>query len=1474
MIGMLAHWLEQRYWLLGTATLVIGLIGLSDPAPEPSTLTRVLSTSVEHAPSGSPPHDTPGLERSATPSARFVQPGLSFEPNQGQTEASVLFLARGRGHTLFVTDNALVSVLPAPSTPRASSPADRHAAPTGPRPTPDDRAAAPLPPQVVQLGFVGANAQPRFVGLDPLPGVSHYFIGNDPERWHTNVPHYARLRAEGLYEGIDLTLYEPRENGHATGRLEYDLILAPGADPAAIRLSVKGAESAEIDAEGHLRLKLANGGELIQRAPRVYQRLDGHERAIPASYVRLESSPQDIQVALAEPGQDSLPETLVGFQIAAYDRTQPLVIDPVIEYSTYFGGSEDENGSPHWFDDAGNVYLSGETSSNDLPTSNAFQADFGGDQDLFVAKVSPNGQLLYSTYFGGDGYESGDINWRDGSGNLQLLGETSSTNLPTLNAVQTNFGGDQDLFIAKLSPDGQLLYSTYFGGDGYESDNLSWSDDAGNFHLSGETSSTNLPTLNAFQANFGGGQDLFIAKLSSEGRLIYSTYFGGSGDESGDISSDLYWYNDSTDLYLQGTTSSTDLPVLNAFQPNFGGGTDLFVARVSPEGRLIYSSYFGGSGYESGDLFWLDDSGDLYLSGTTSSSDLRTLNAFQPNSGGGDDLFIAKLSPEGQLRYSTYFGGSEDESGRIHELDSAGNLFLFGTTSSRDLPTLNALQAQFGGGSDLFIAKLSSEGQLRYSTYFGGDGDESSDFYRFDDAGNLYLSGSTSSSNIPILNAFQPNFGGGLDIFVAKLNSDGQLLYSSYFGGDGSESSYPQFDSAGNLYLSGSTSSTNLPTRNALQSTFGGGKESYFINDLFIAKLNPDGQLIYSTYFGGDGYESGYIRFDGSNNLYLLGSTSSSNLPILNAFQPNFGGGESSVFGDLFIAKLNPDGQLLYSTYFGGSGDEYGYFQQMDDSGNIYLSGHTSSSDLPILDAVQAHYGGNDSESNPGYMGDCFLAKFSPDQQLIYSTYVGGSGNEYCYLIRRSASQLYLYGWTTSSDFPTLNAFQPHHGGGTGTGDIFIVKLSEQASSTPSLNVTLKGSGRVVSRDGALDCPGVCQAFYPDPTPITLTATPADGWQFAGWGGACTGTGDCTLTITSPTSVIANFNSLNNRYQLDSPVNGSFESGIGVVHGWVCEAEQVSVRVDDRAPFATAYGAERTDSAAVCGDTANGFAAAINWSDYGDGEHTLSLLADGQPLTEVRVTVTTLDSPFLTGRSATTTVSDFPAAGLSTLLAWSEPHQNFVVSDGTPATQAAAASASSTNSGNWESPLAGGVESGQALIRGWACAAGTIRAELDGTSLTLPYGSEREDTRGLCGDTDNGYALAINWADYRDGPHQMRLLLDGAPIETRAFQIATPGGQGTVSGVQRQQAVSDFPNPGDQLTLQWSEPHQNFRIIAYSRRHRSHAAVLPPQGARLLLRRARTRTGHRRTRRLEPRPARQQRQCLEAHGRRTPASSQ
>jgi hypothetical protein len=366
-----------------------------------------------------------------------------------------------------------------------------------------------------------------------------------------------------------------------------------------------------------------------------------------------------------------------------------------------------------------------------------------------------------------------------------------------------------------------------------------------------------------------------------------------------------------------------------------------------------------------------------------------------------------------------------------------------------------------------------------------------------------------------------------------------------------------------------------------------------------------------------------------------------------------------------------------------------------------------------------------------------------------------------------------------------------------------------------SLTVVRDGQGSVTSEPAGIDCGLDCEEAFASGTQVALTAVAETGWEFVGWGGACTGTDECLLVIEGAMEVVANFMESNAPHRLDNPINGSFESGIGIADGWVCEAEQVSLQINDEQDrIQAAYGAERPDSEAICGDTANGFAAVVNWNSYGDGLHRVKLFADDQLLMEVEVNVTTLGLDFLTGAEVTSTVEDFPAPGLRTVLAWSEPHQNFVVAN-PAALSAVRFGAREATPNNWESPLDASFESGRSLIRGWSCEANRIEAFIDGRTLAVPYGSSLADTSSICGDINNGYALAINWDEFGDGEHEVRLDIDGSEVGSRRFQVATPGGQGRVEGVQSRHAVADFPNRGDTLILQWSQPHQNYRIVDY-----------------------------------------------------------
>ncbi len=397
---------------------------------------------------------------------------MHFEPNLGQTADDVQFVARGPGYTLFLTADEAVLAL-RPSRPASDRTDPRH------RRQPFDLAALTqddtptVPGAVIRTRLEGTtrNPTPQPEGVDKQPGISNYFLGNDPAKWRTNVPHYARVRYSDVYPGIDLVYYGNPQ------RLEHDFIVAPGADPAVIQLAISGAEQATVNAEGDLVLTVP-GGEVVQQAPKIYQVIDGQQQAVTGRYVLRDALPgasPSVNVATVE----LMPPPLwVGFEVAQYDRNQPLVIDPVLVYSTYLGGSDEEAGRGIAVDGSGNAYVTGFTSSADFPTMNALDSSLGGLGDVFIVKLSGDGQtLLYSTYLGGSdsnyGGEHGYGIAVDGSGNAYVTGSTISTDFPMMNALDSNLGGSVDAFIVKLSSDGQtLLYSTYLGGS--DADLGSW----------------------------------------------------------------------------------------------------------------------------------------------------------------------------------------------------------------------------------------------------------------------------------------------------------------------------------------------------------------------------------------------------------------------------------------------------------------------------------------------------------------------------------------------------------------------------------------------------------------------------------------------------------------------------------------------------------------------------------------------------------------------------------------------------------------------------------------------------------------------------------------------------------------------------------------------------------------------------------------------------------------------------------------
>jgi beta-propeller repeat-containing protein/putative Ig domain-containing protein len=673
---------------------------------------------------------------------------LSFEANQGQFDGQVRFVSRGGGYSFFLTPSGAV----------LSFSRDAHS------------------DAVLRMQLAGASPSAIVEGLNPLPGKSNYFAGSDSSRWRTGVPTYSRVKYESIYPGISLVYYGNQR------QLEYDFVVAPGADPRQIRLSVAGAQQLTVDAQGNLVLHNA-AGEVQLLAPRVYQQIRGQKEEIAGQWTLSANNS-------------------AGFRLGAYDRTQPLVIDPVLMYSSFLGGSQKNSLNRIAIDAAGNAYVAGYTASGDFPAAPTPSATtFGAgaqSRGAFVAKIDPSGStLLFSTYLSG----TSDLDEATGlavdkSGNVYLAGNTHSTDFPTRNALQstcathTSAGTCSSAFLTKISPSGDsLLFSTYFGGSGGESARGLAIDSTGNTYLAGVTSSLDLPaTSGAAQTKCGGAclQNAFVAKFSPAGdKVIYATYLGGSAtDDSADLAVDS-----SGNAYITGRTTSSDFPLAAPYQKSCTAGTTsaagaclstAFVTKLKADGSaFIYSTYLGGSLGSQASAIAVDSQGSAYVTGSTQSADFPVLKAFQKSCGidgsSGNcsvDSFVTKFSPTGKaLVYSTYLGGSgRDEPSGI-AVDASGNAHVVGSTESADFPTMKPIQAHLKGTSDAFAVRLNATGDaLSFSTYHGGTATESGNAIALDAKSNIYLTGETTSADFPTQHPFQSSCAGACtSAFITKM---------------------------------------------------------------------------------------------------------------------------------------------------------------------------------------------------------------------------------------------------------------------------------------------------------------------------------------------------------------------------------------------------------------------------------------------------------------------------------------------------------------------------------------------------------------------------------------------------------------------------------------------------------------------------------------------------------------------------------
>lgn len=711
---------------------------------------------------------------------------FAFEPNVGQTASEVRFISRASNHTLFLTPQEAVLEFAATDSGRS----DKLQI------TPQ---AAPLPePDLLRMKFNGANPAAEIVGLNRLPGTRNYLVGNDSTRWRTDVPTFQQVRYADIYRGVDLIYY-----GNQSGELEYDLVLASGADPSVINLSFEGAQTIDVDDAGDLVLR-TRSGSIRQRLPAVYQQIADERTPVAARYKLT--------------GNNS-----VSFQVADYDAGKPLVIDPVLSFATYLGGSLGEASGKIAVDTSGNIYLTGSTFSTNFPHQGQLPPSVHSAYNFFITKLNPQGNsIVFSTFFGGGGSgavpESSDVIRGiavDSSSNIYLTGSTSSLDFPTTTgAFQVTHGPNadgvsfsDDAFITKLNSHGNgFIYSTFIGGSSSDSAGGIAVDADGNAYVAGSSFSLDFPTtVGAFQTVSHRNDDAFVLKLNPEGSaLLYSTFLGGEDmDSASKIAID-----DVGNAYVGGGTRSLDFPVTYAVTPRLRYIDDAFVAKLSPNGsELIYSVCLGSSGEDTLRGLAIDAWGNAFITGITDGNlnprygqrlfPMR--NAIQSVSGGDWEGFVTKINAAGtDLIYSTYLGGSWMDYCEDIAVDPMGNAYVAGYTLSRDFETKHPLQdtcACSGDDGDGFLVRLAPDGQqYGFATFIGGSSDDSATSVAVDRFGSAYVLGWTRSTQFPTQDPLQQSNHGSYDLFILKIGNPtitdasviGKKLYISGENFDGS----------------------------------------------------------------------------------------------------------------------------------------------------------------------------------------------------------------------------------------------------------------------------------------------------------------------------------------------------------------------------------------------------------------------------------------------------------------------------------------------------------------------------------------------------------------------------------------------------------------------------------------------------------------------------------------------------------------
>jgi hypothetical protein len=786
------------------------------------------------------------------------------------------------------------------------------------------------------IRFVHASPDAVLESASAAGGVANFLIGRDAKHWRTGVEMYSKIRYRELYPGIDA------EYLAAGGRMKSQFVVSAGGDPGRIRIAYPSSGVLAIEKGGSLVYR-QSGLELREEAPEVLQggrRIAGRYRLVD--------------------------DHTVGFEIGGYDPGQTLVIDPVVSYCTYLGGSGLGAVTAVATDSSGNEYVAGYTEASNFPVSGGIQLSNRGGVDAVIAKLNPTGTaVVYATYIGGYGDDRAAAIAVDAAGEAIVVGSTASANFPLASAIRATLGGGRDGFVLKLNAAGNgLVYSTYLGGSGWDQATAAAVDSAGNAYIAGDTQSSDFPVLSAPQPALGGATDAFVAELNPTGAVLFSTYLGGiSAEHAAGIAVDL-----SGNIYVAGGTYSSNFPATGAVQASNGGGEDAFVTKLTAS-AFLYSTYLGGSGTDQANAIAVDGSGDVYIAGTTTSPNFPvTAGALRTAFNNISDAFVAKLNAGGSsLGYASYLGGSASNGVYGIAVDSHGNVYAAGATTSWDFPVVNAIQSTLNGLQNAFISELNPSGSmLLFSTYYGGSGADIAYSIALD-ASNIYAGGQTSSSNFPLVSAQEPVWGGTATGWAMKLakpalrqeaprdflgNQRSDVLiydpvsgtaYTGLSNGDGTFNYvYNLFTPAFDILLSGDWTGSGRAGMVVYSSSTGlayigtsNGNGTFQFSSIF---WSPGYSMVVAGDWNGDGKSDIILYNPATGTMYTLLSQSASGANFIYQYSlisANFtniavgdfnGDGNSDILlyrasdGLCFLGLSNGNGVFQYSAVFASPG--------------------------------------------------------------------------------------------------------------------------------------------------------------------------------------------------------------------------------------------------------------------------------------------------------------------------------------------------------------------------------------------------------------------------------------------------------------------------------------------------------------------------------------------------------------------------